>query len=525
MPTQARGYQQPRREGTVDGPARVRANGRVELSLNALVERLDDLFFERETRAYRVAAGLQPDLPPVPELPELTRPDAFLFVTEAMASPRVDDAKRARLELLRRHLARAFLEAQAAEVTGRLEAFLHRHTFVAAAKTWTPAEAARELPSLPSRPEREAVERELALTRMAHDALPARRAAAVLEAMPALRLTPLELVELLHGRPLGPRLEAAERLLAETEDAARDLLAFALKRLDAQLTPRTARAHDAQRAAEAPWCLELLRREDLLHAVTRCLGDLGLHPSADGRLGLDTEPRPGRQPEPRVFELRVPEEVRLVLTPGAGLGAYAGWLRAWGTGLHRAHVGRQLPFVERRLGDRAVVDAMGLLFESFLLEEGWLRRYLRLTAAQAKEVARLFAFRQLLALRRRAALALVHRQLLERGPSAGLDDDCVPRLSRALGAEAPRGGALFEVELFGGDALALDGWALETALHAWLRERFNEDAYRNPAAGRWLAGLAARGQGDDAAALAREVGAEGLDLLQAARRRVTVMGA
>ncbi len=497
----------------------------MDLSLNALVDQLDDLFFARATRAWRVAAGVQPDAPPVPELPELTRPDARQYVSELLESPRVDEAKRGRLRLLRPHLTRAFLEAGAQAARTTLDTFDVRHAFPVGAKHWTPREARRELPRLASREGRAALERELSAQQAAHASDAQRWLEQVVGATVALKLSPEGLVTELHGRPLAPRLDIAGALLADTADAAGDLLGFALKRVEPTLAPRTAGLHDARRAALAPWLFESLQREDLSHALTRTLGDLGLHPSAEGRLTVDTEHRAGRDTAPACVELRVPDQVRLLLTPDAGLEAWGGWLRAWGLGLHRAHVGPTLPFVERRLGDRAVVEAVGLLFESFLLEEGWLKRYARLTAAQARETARVAAWRQLLALREHAALARYSAEVLGRGAFSGLREEYVPRLSAAWGVEVPGGEAALAVDVFGAHALALDAWALAEVLRSTLLERFNEDYYRNPATGRWLVALAARGQRDDAVAVAKGLGADALDAGQAARRRVQVMGA
>ncbi|MDP1827179.1 MAG: hypothetical protein Q8L48_28155 [Archangium sp.] len=497
----------------------------VQLSLSTLVEQLDDLFSERATRAFRAASGLQRDVEPVAEHPDVARPDAYQMTSELLASPRVDEAKRARLVLLRRHLARAYVEAQTVEAGAKLQAFLQSHTFFAAAKTWTPREAMRELPRLANREGRVTLAAELSAQLTAHESLVARWLDGTMEAIAALKLTPTTFVEELTGRPVKPRLEAAKLTLDQTQDASLDLLGYALKKLDPMLSPRTASAHDAERTALAPWLFENFRREDLTHALSRTLGDLGLSPNADGRITIDSEARPGRDVSARCFELRVPDQIRLLLTPELGFDAYAGWLSAWGTALHRANVGRALPFVERRLGDRAVVDAVGLLFESFLLDEGWLKRYLRLTAHQAKEAARAFASRQLLQLRRAAGLALYSHEATGRGAWASLPDEYVPRLSSALGVEVLRGHTLFDLDVFGDRLVQLDAFSLEHVMRSHLQERFNEDFWRNPATGRWLTELASRGQHDDAPVVAKSLGVESMSLTDAARHRVQVMGA
>ena len=514
-----------RLNGGIDEISDMERNHAVQLSLTTLVEQLDELFLQRATRAYRVSSGLQRDAAPVPEHPALLRSEAFEVTSELLASPRVDEAKRARLGLLRRHLSRAFVEGQAASANAPQQAFLTGHPFFAAARTWTPNEALRELPRLASRESRVTLTAELSTLLSANESLVARTLDTTLEAIAALKFTPTTFVEELHGRPVAPRLEGAAAVLAQTQDASLDLLGHTLKKLDPMLTPRSAAAHDADRTLLAPWLFESFRREDLMHALSRCMGDLGLSPNAEGRITIDSDARPGRDPSPRCFELSVPDQIRLLLTPEMGFEAYAGWLSAWGTALHRAHVGRALPFVERRLGDRSVVDAVGLLFESFLLDEGWLKRYLRLTAVQAKEAARSFASRQLLQLRRTAALARYSHEAMARGSWAGLTDDYVPRMSSALGVEVPRGQAMYEIDAFGDRLLQLDAFALEQVMRAELQERFNEDFWRNPATGRWVMDFASRGQHDDAPVVAKSLGVEKMPLAEAALHRVTVMGA
>src|SRR5690606_3151466 len=98
------------------------------------------------------------------------------------------------------------------------------------------------------------------------------------------------------------------------EDAYRDVFAYALKKLDPGARPPSAgsaRRHDLQRIATAPWLAEHFRREELLPSLHRCLEELGFHPSANGRIQLDTEDHPGKRARPFVAEVRVPDDIRL----------------------------------------------------------------------------------------------------------------------------------------------------------------------------------------------------------------------
>jgi hypothetical protein len=115
-------------------------------------------------------------------------------------------------------------------------------------------------------------------------------------------------------------------------------------------------------------------------------------------------------------------------------------------------------------------------------------------------------------------------ELYARGPSDSRAEDYQQRMEATLGVLVPKGRFLYDVRPQLLMVSVLRGWALEAVLLSRLRERFNEDFWRNPAAGRWIKELAQRGQRDDASEVARQLGAE-LRLEAAGARLVKVMGA
>ncbi|HMK72772.1 MAG TPA: hypothetical protein VK454_05515, partial [Myxococcaceae bacterium] len=120
------------------------------------------------------------------------------------------------------------------------------------------------------------------------------------------------------GLPSDETLDAeAARFLAITEDAWREVLAYALHRLDVRLRPLPAgeaEMHDLERlgAEPLPGAFEPAER---LAAVRRWLDDAGLGLAAEGSVRLDDGVRPYAQD----FAIEVPGEVYLV-TPGEPLG-------------------------------------------------------------------------------------------------------------------------------------------------------------------------------------------------------------
>lgn len=498
----------------------------MEMSINVLVERVDEFLYERGMLLYRFQAGLTHALPVSTlhrDFPELSRLESFQRVREMLQSPRTDGARKTGLKLLLHFLGDTLEEMRSAEAHERIAALLATAPVPGVDGGLPLSEGLARLPVEPSRERRALLERETGRLLWENQAAWARRvdeAIALAQELKASSYAALR--EELTGVELAPLRGEADAVLKKTADAWRDLLAYTLKRLDD--TIKEGQLHDAKRAAQAPWMLELFRKEDLMPAVTRWLSELGFDPNAEGRMAFDSEDRPGKRTGAFLAELRVPDELRLVVLPRAGFEGYAEVLRAAGRGLHRAYASRATPLLERRLGDNAVSRSIAALFENVLMDEQWLRRYLKIPQTQAREAARLFAFRQMLRFRRKAALLPYALELYARGPVQAMADEYQTRMQETLGIAVPKERFLYDVRPMFLMVEVLRGWALEAVLFERLRERFNEDYWRNPATGRWLKDLSAKGQRDDAAEVAKQLNAT-LTLQAAGARLVKVMGA
>lgn len=500
--------------------------GVVELSVNGILAAIDDFQREAGARDYRARSGLEPALTDSARsalLGEVTQPETVAFVRELSTSTRLDAVKKHRVERLLALVLELAVRARLASAADGCEAALAQ-TVTAAGRTWRLDEALRDGWSLGSTEARSSLSKAVGATLWDSQAPFSRRLEALLESAPALgRSHARGLVEGLHRRTFDALLPMADELLRLSDDATRDLTGFVLKRLEPQLKLAAATEVDLERALAAPWTFELLRREDLSHAVARTLGDLGLHPSALGRIQVDSEARAGAQPS--LIRVEVPDQLRLVLPPGAGFEPYRRWLGLWAEAHWWAAVPRTLPFIDRVVGDAAVPLAVRRLFESLLLDEGWLKRALRVTSPQARELARVFAWRQLVELRVEASRLSTTKELLERGASRTVAEAFVSGSERASFVRSDKGRFLVELDPLAPGLTTLEAWGFEAALHTQVRERFNEDWWRNPAAGRFLGDLAARGVSDDVATWATTLGQSSRSPADAARRRVVVMGA
>jgi hypothetical protein len=500
----------------------------VELSVNAILAAIDDFQKEAGARTYRALAGL--DVAPsrvetFAALADVTRPETIAFIRELSTSSRIDAVKKARVERLLAFLLRLSAQARLAERDDELDAQRRTKTLVAGGRTWSLGESLDEAWTLASTEARALVSHERGAA-LAHTAALFERRADVLATRTADVGAPSAVawVEGLTRRKFETSEPLALSVLRASDDAARDLSGWALKKVDPQLKVTTAKPPDLERALAAPWFFELLRQEELMHAVTRMHGELGFHPSAHGRLLVDTDPRP-RRALAALVALEVPDQLRLVLTAAPGFEAWEGWLGAWGEGQFSAAVPRTLSFIDRVIGDGSLALAVRRLHASVLLDEGWLKRAVRATSAQAREVARTFAWRQVMAIRREAALLEATRALLSNGLGRATIEAAETALERALFVAPERGQAALALEVLAPGLVSLEAWALEAHLVHVLRERFNEDWWRNPAAGRFLSGLASTGATESAAQVGTALGRATLDPVDAVRRRIVVMGA
>ncbi|MCI0569990.1 MAG: peptidase M3 [Myxococcaceae bacterium] len=502
----------------------------MDASVRSLRAKLDEHLTAVGEAAWRARAGLPPR--PGAEdvragLPELRRPETYLAVQAARGG--ASEKASRRLLALTELVANEVEAGLAAEAEAEVER-LTRLGVVSADEVTLPFhEAMAQLPREPLRQRRDALERGLSSFLMTHRSAWALRVDAA--ALTAERLgfpSYVALRDAVAGFSHEALASQGAGVVAATQDAYRDLLGFALKRLDARLKAQPqgqAQRHDLLAAARAPWMDAVFPREELVPALQRWLSELGLGWTAGGHLRVDTEERPGRSAGSFVARVRVPEEVHLVVSRRGGLDVWSALLRDLGHAQHAAHADPDAPVEDRWLGDASVPETYATLFELLLTDEGWLRRYLRLGHAPAREAARLAAFTQLTQLRRTVVQLAHSLDVHARGPELPLADAWAERMREVLFVEAPRGFYLHEVQRALRPARLLRGWALEVPLRMLLQERFDQDWWRNPAAGAWLRSVFSRGGRDDADVLAREWTGRELLLDPAGERLVRVLAA
>jgi hypothetical protein len=276
------------------------------------------------------------------------------------------------------------------------------------------------------------------------------------------------------------------RLLADTDEQYRELLAWYLPRMADGVTPEEASWADVARLHRAEPYDEYFPAGGALATVRVRLGAMGLDLGAGGRLHL--EHVAGGPAETRTHVIRVPEHVVLSVGTAPGRRGYARLLRELGRALHRAYTSPDLPFAFRWLGDRSVSLGFGALLRGLMRSPDWLTRVHGLRGERQRDYMRFEVLVELFALRQHAARLLYE---IERFDSGAASDRFVELLTDATGMQTHPATHLWVVRPGFAVARTLRAAQLGERLRRYLRERFDEVLFRNqrsgPALAEWLA--------------------------------------
>lgn len=325
---------------------------------------------------------------------------------------------------------------------------------------------------------------------------------------------PLALWDEVTGIDHGAWALEGERFDASTREGYLDLLRFALERSGPRMRPLPrgdAATHDVLYAARIPWLDALLTRESLLPALQRWTDELFDGWTAQGRIRILLDEGPAHAP-PDAVGLAIPGEIRLAVRREGGITGWRALLGAVGQAQGLSMIDPHAPPEDRWLGDGAVRALPGLLIQTLLLEPGWLMRYVRLTANQAREVVRFAAFSALAQTRERIARFDLERYGFRGASRQQLESFWSERMAQALLGREPGTRAFAHLSPFLPSVHPLRGWGLVGSLHPRLLSSFDEDWWRNPAAGRFLRNVFTRGGRDQAELLAAEWGTSTLAL-------------
>jgi hypothetical protein len=291
--------------------------------------------------------------------------------------------------------------------------------------------------------------------------------------------------ELLSGVSLGGVRAECEQFLRDTSAMWDDVLPEFTKRVLGMSPNETTRA-DAMalfRAREFDTHFPAAAMED---SISRQVREMGVDPTARGRVIFDTGEREGKRSRAFCAPVRVPDEVYLVLRPHGGQTDWNTFLHELGHALHFAYMRPDLPYEYRWLGDNSITEGYAMLFDHRMQDAGWLKRYTNL-GNTLHGFLRAAGFEELHFLRRYCAKLVYETELYGGGTRwQSLPDLYVEQLTAATTFQYNRADAFVDVDPRYYAVRYLRAWQLQALISETLVELFDADWWRNPRAGPWI---------------------------------------
>jgi hypothetical protein len=299
------------------------------------------------------------------------------------------------------------------------------------------------------------------------------------------------LTERLTGLKLGWLRDTMREFIRETDDLYREALdQYAWTLLGLRLSELA--QCDIGRLMRADAFDPLFDRERMVPTLKDTLWGMHIELDKQENVTLDLESRPKKSPRAFCIGIRVPQDVRLVLTPVGGAQDYSALFHEAGHLQFYAHMNADLPFLYRHEGDTSVHENFAFLLQYLTTDPAWLEDVLE--RARYDDYVRFSRFTKLYMLRRYAA-----KLDYEYGFWPEYDLDAARRayrekLTRTLLFKYSPTRALADFDQGYYVAKYLQAWLAEATIRRHLRSEFGERWYRTRQAGDWLREVWAEGQ-------------------------------
>ena len=253
------------------------------------------------------------------------------------------------------------------------------------------------------------------------------------------------------------------------------------------MTPAEATRADALALFRAKEFDQYFEPASMETSIRKQVRDMGIDPSARGRVIFDTGEREGKRSRAFCAPVRVPDEVYLVMRPHGGQTDWNTFLHELGHALHFAYMRPDLAYEYRWLGDNSITEGYAMLFDHLMQDAGWLKRYTSLSGAKTRDFLRAAGFEELHFLRRYTAKLGYEIELYGGRVSLNsLPELYVDRLTAATTFLYSPADAFVDVDPRFYAARYLRAWQLQALLSEFLTERYDTDWWRNPRAGPWI---------------------------------------
>src|SRR5215211_5289186 len=272
-------------------------------------------------------------------------------------------------------------------------------------------------------------------------------------------------------------------------------------------------SHHFSYISRVPQYDKYFRKDKLLEAYERTLLEMGLDPTSQDNIHIDTAERPTKNPRARCYAPDPPKEVHLLIKPVGGLEDYMAFFHEAGHAQHFGNEDPALDYVERAVStSNALTEIYSFLLEHLTHNRVWLTRVVGLPEEAARGVAYHAELTKLFFVRRYAAKLAYELDFFEDPLEGGRNQKLyTSMLSAATHFRYVPENYLNDMDPGYYSADYLRAWITEAMLGRHLEDVYGEEWFAHPEAGELLRSLWATGEKLENEDVARTIGCKPFD--------------
>ncbi|MGQ9705842.1 MAG: hypothetical protein ACUVWP_02415 [bacterium] len=302
-----------------------------------------------------------------------------------------------------------------------------------------------------------------------------------------------------------------DRLLSETDEIFRDIL---YKRVEEtfDFDISEIKPYDRGQLFRLKGYDDYFKANDMLQFIKRFLLGLGIDLDNQKNIKIDFDDIPEKSARASTYIIKVPEDIRVLGKPSAGIEDYTTLFHEMGHAQHYANC-KERYYEFKLLGDGGITEGYAFLFDSLFMEPKFLIEEVGVPFEVAKKIIWRNLFTDLTLLRYYISLFNFER-FLHKGdgdPVKFYRDIMVKNLLLPKTTEDAELGYLSANEDFY-SVYYLEAWFLSAMLRDYLKSHYGERWYKNKGAGKFLIELWNSGERYNTVEIAKRLGYDGLDI-------------
>jgi hypothetical protein len=293
--------------------------------------------------------------------------------------------------------------------------------------------------------------------------------------------------------------------IKKTEDMYTDTLSFfAKKKLG--LSIHELKRHDLQYMTRGQEFDKYFPKSRMMEKMSGFVSKMGIDITANNKINFDIESRENKSPRAFCSPVRIPHEVYLVLSPRGGKDDYTTFLHELGHALHFANINTETGFEYKWFGDNSVTEGYAMNLDHLTLNPLWMKHVLDVDFEKNKDYFIQRNFDELMVLRRYAGKIDYEIKLAEADTPDDMDEVYAGTLTDVSKIQYSKETYLQDIDGYFYTARYIRAWMFQENLNEVLKQKFNEDWFINPAAGKFLLEIYGYGQQYNADELMKMLG-------------------